>query len=204
MLIQQTNWITRLRKAAGAKGDAQVELDPNISAFALVSNLDTPEFDFPGGVKQMIVTVSQGAVAAQSSIISLFNPAGSGVLGVLDVLELAHPTAAAIVTISGGFIYVDTGGGLVGAAPQDQRWGSQVTGIATLQVRAGTSAVNPITNLASRFNVLGAQTNFPFQRRIVLPPATGFALVSPVNTAFTADLQWKERPAESGELGLGT
>jgi hypothetical protein len=208
MRIQQVNWLNRGRKAAGAKGPAQADLLEDLGQNVQVADLDRFDFDFLGGVKDMVMPFSAGAVAAQFTQISIFNPAGSGVLGFLDFMELFANTVTMLCTE--GIISADPGAGL-GAqfTPYhfDQRFGATVPAVGDISsfiCRQGTLAAPVTGNIVGRvltvFNVLSA-----YPRRIVLAPGTGYTIIgNVVNQAFTGNIWWRERVAESGELGLGS
>lgn len=202
MLIQASNWIARARRAAGAKGPAQTDLLEDVNQMVQVADLDTPEFDFLGGVKRICATANVPAVAAQNSCVSLFNPAGTGMLAYLYAIELVTSTAVTCTEEVGNIV-----SGLPAVIPfwEDFRYGTVATGgQSSLQVQAGTTAAFPATTIVARDVTLAATTLF-LARRWILPPFSLWVLKTPLNVTITSiNLFWKERPAESGELGLGS
>lgn len=204
MIVQQGNWITRARKAAGAKGPAQVDLLDDINQMVIVDDVSTWEFDALGGAKQMVAASATGPIAAQVNGLQIFNPIGSGIVALIYRVELM--TSSASQVCEEATINVDAGGAF---APQftpyhlDQRFGNTVPAvgdISSMIVRQSTVNAFPATvNLIARlFAVLGAIT--VLDRRVVIPPGVGYSLrTTVVNTSLTANVYWKERVLESGE-----
>lgn len=207
MKTQEGNWITRARKAAGAKGPAQAEVLEDIGQNLQVADLDKFEYDWCGAVRHLKVSAPAGPVAAALSRVTIFNPAGSSVLAFIDQIEIVSGGAGNL-QVDGGFIYADTADAVLGVLPHDTRWflttPPPVGGLSTVIVRAGTNAADPITTRTDRYAVQSLANASVFARRIVLAPGTGYALVhQTVNTALRVDLYVKERIAASGELSQG-
>ena len=204
MLIQQSNWITRARKAAGAKGPAQTDLLEDVNQMVQVADLDTYEFDFLGGVKRCVASANVPAVAAQPSYITIQNPPGSGFLAFLYKIEI---TLAAALTCTEEVTSAQTTVlPQIVAFQEDFRFGIVAAGpFATCIVQAGApAAIFAATQVLTRL-VNVAATPQEYTRRWVLPPGSQWLLRTPVNNTITSvNIFWKERPAESGELGLGT
>jgi hypothetical protein len=210
MKTQEANWVTRSRKAAGAKGPAQADVLEDIAQNLQVADLDRFEYDWCGGTRHPKLTVSVGAIAAQLAQITIFNPAGSGTIALIDQIEVAAGPPAGVFEVAGGFIYADSAFALVGTVPHDSRWFNNVfpppvTGLTTCIFRGGNAAASAISTRTDRFMVqavaAGNGLASVFARRIVLAPGVGYALVhSQSNTALQADVYVKERVAASGEL----
>lgn len=207
MRIQQVNWLNRGRKAAGGKGPAQAELLEDIAPQVQLADLDRYDFDFLGGVKQMVAPFSQGAVAAQAGQFTIFNPATSGIILFIDGFELTAGTATAFWTEA--TISADPAGLGAQFTPYhfDQRFGNLVPAVGDISsciLRQGTLAAPVITNIISRCIAILNDVRF-YARRVVIPPGVGWTLTANVvNQAATLNVFWRERVAESGELGLGT
>lgn len=203
MQVQQGNWITRARKAAGGKGPAQVDLLDDVNQMVQVDDLSTWKFDALGGVKQMVMPFSGGAVAAQISSCSIFNPPGSGLLGFVDYVELYANTASLLCTEIITTADPTTLSTVFTPYHADQRFGTAILSVGDISsfiCRVGTLATQVPGNVTGRvLALLNAQSQYP--RRFVLPPGSGYAISgNVVNTAFTGNIYWSERPAESGEL----
>lgn len=211
MKTQEGNWVTRARKAAGAKGPAQAEVLEDIGQNIQVADLDRFEFDWCGGVRHGKLTASVAAVAAQLTQVSVFNPVGSGTIALIDQVEIAAGPPAGTFEVTGGFFYgADLANAVVGVVPHDSRWFNNtfppsVTGLMTCVFRAGTNAASAITTRTDRYMVTSiAAGNGPATvaaRRIVLAPGVGYVFQhSQSNTALQVDVYVKERVAASGEL----
>lgn len=207
MKTQEGNWINRARKSAGAKGPAQAELLEDIGQNIQVVDLDRFEYDWCGAVRHLKLSAPAGPVAGQLSRVTVFNPAGSSNLAMIDQIEIVCGGAGNL-QVDGGFFYADTADAIVGLQPHDSRWfitvPPPVGGLSTVIARAGTNAVDPIQTRLDRFAVQALTNAAVFARRIVLAPGTGYAFVhQTVNTALRIDLYVKERIAASGELVAG-
>jgi len=204
MEIQQANWITRARKAAGAKGPAQVSLLEDVNQMTIVANLDTPEFDWLGGVLDFVATAVVAPVAAQFTQFSLFNPAGSGMLAYLTKVELR---AGAPSDVQDSRLDADTALAVINnIQPTDFRTPRLTTTQSILIGRAAAAAALPagIVPLTT-FTPPSAGGTGIFDRSYIIPPGRGyFVSINTVNVGANLNFFWKERPAESGELGLGT
>jgi len=200
MIVQQANWLTRSRKAAGAKGPAQAELSDDFSAQVQVADLTLPEYDFLGGVKDLVLFFNQGPVAAQFTTVSLFNPASSGVLAIVDRLSCF---GSAVVPVSEGFTQVDLGIALSGNLHSaDFRTTPNNPALSPIVVRTGTQ-VAALAPQITQLEVLG--TTLEFSRSWILAPGTGYWVqANTLNIGLSGAIFFRERSAESGELGLGT
>lgn len=204
MRIQQSNWITRARKGAGAKGPAQVELLEDIQQVVQVGDLTLPEYDQPGGVKRMVVSANIVPGAGQVALLSIENPIGSSIMGMIyrvEFMTLVNTTLTeALGTVSSG---------LAQQTPfhQDTRWGLgliSVGDISNMICRVGTPAGIPANQLISR---MSSAANVPviYNREVVLAPNSIYHITTFGQVTIQAiNVYWTERPAESGELGLGT
>lgn len=194
MIIQQINWLTRARKAAGAKGPAQADLLEDINQMVLVANLDNPLDDFLGGVKQFASGFSQAAVAAQLSHASLFNPLNSGILVFLHHISVSCSPSGSLQTRLNAVDPV--GFGAVAPVATDQRWGSTIPAGAITRFGAQAGAIGT----AWETFVGQAAGSDQWEKWLVIPPGTGVVLSTvAVNTALNGTWWWKERPPESGE-----
>lgn len=206
MIIQQTNWLTRARKAAGAKGPAQAELGEDLQQVAQVVDLDTPEFDFLGGELNFAVNFNITGVAAQQSQVSIFNPLATGRLLVVRRISYSVSVAGQVgefATLSDnaatGTAMIPIDGRVTGALPP----APFVFPLSVAQTRAGALAAL-VTN--AQWTTLQAQTTVQdeFPRWYMLPPGTGFVLATlQQNNALRGWIWYSERNLESGELGAG-
>jgi len=201
VIIQQSNWLTRARKAAGGKGPAQAELGDDLVATVQVADLDQPEYDSLGGVRQFSFGFSQVGVAANLSFGSIFNPVGSGILAIIH--RIAY-SAGAVGVIQESRLSADTGGGQVSVRPTDFRY-SPNDGPSSI-CRIGVQGAVPGDPVGSTISVVGNIENQPeWPRWYVCPPGTGLVIfLTTVNVAIRGVIWFKERAAEGGELQLGT
>jgi len=200
MIVQQANWLTRARRAAGAKGPSQVELSDDLSAIVIVANLDTPFSDWLGGVRDWSGTGQAAAVVAQFGFITLFNPLNSGIINEVYRIAFSQDVAANWLE---RVMDADSAGGQVAAVPTDTR--IELFDNSTSIVRVGTSAVQPGAALAHVGSTPATGPDEERHRHYVLRPGRGLALVcNTVNTVCRGTFWFRERAPESGELGLGT
>lgn len=206
MLVNIERWIDRLRKAAGAKGPADSELDAGFSANVQVADTDTYEYDYLGRVRRMIGAINCAAVAAQLSQAGIFNPAGSQLLVVVDWLDIG---LGAATTVELRFLVnVLAGAGIVAQSAQspDLRWapGLPITAVVPSPVvfSEGNNAAVPGLAIATGARYfIGASVNQPLNCKFVLPPGTGLAVIcNNSNTAMGGALWWKERVFDPAEL----
>lgn len=204
MQIQQVNWLTRARKAAGGKGPAQADLGEDLMQVLQVADISDWQYDSLGLVKNFVLSANVPAVAAQVSAIQMVNPTGSNTLAFIDTVELL--TVAAL-TLTMQLNFDSAALALAANLPciQDTRLvrAFPTGGLAVVQCTAGTSAASLGGSLASRFMTVAA-TPITYPRRVVLAPGFALTIETPVNQTLTANLLWKERSAESGEVPLGT
>lgn len=151
---------------------------------------------------------SVAAVVGQRPCFQLMN-ATNNVLCIVDYIELASTSAAGVVyNIDAGYVAADLG--LAGAAVQsfDSRWyqgAPPFTANNAIRAELGTLVGNQITSLLERYFITGLAPAAHFDRTIVIKPGTGYVWELQLdNTQCLFNVRWRERPAESGELGLGT
>ena len=152
--VTQTNW---LRKTFGILGGFTPKLDETIVPVAITDDAtkDAASTDVP-----CMGSMLRGAVVAEYSYVSLYNPADSGLLCFVDEIWLDLSIAGSVEFRSGAF-----GGATVNPHYRDAR----------LWTAAGVPQV-PLTRITHQTNVavLGTQRGGPF----IVPAATG-TVVSP-------------------------
>jgi len=172
-------------------------------------NIEDPSDDhwFAQGWWLCSGAVDIAAVAAKSSTALLRNPAGSGVLAVLDEL-IFSTTAPTDDRWAGGVVYTSSDLAQLPSA-------SDIT--ATLDTRYGTALKNPSLHLTydnnpplnpvpkNRFDLWVLQYTPIILRKVaVLGPGGAFALQNFTNNvATTVAMRWRERPVSDLELAQG-
>lgn len=197
MIINQTNWLDRARKAGGTKGPAQADLLEDVNQMVQVADLDSWQYDFLGSVKQFASGFSQAAVAGQLSHASLFNPLNSGVLVFVHHIVLTVVPAGFVQT---RLNFVDPAGfGAQAALATDQRWGSTLPSAAVVRFGAQVGAIG----VAWETFFAQATAADQWERWLVLPPGVGVVLSTVgANASLSGTWWWKERAAESGEQAI--
>lgn len=202
MITQQINWLSRARKAAGAKGPAQADLLEDLNQMVVVANLDTSDYDFLGNVRRTVMRFNVVGVAGQLTTVQAMNPPGSGLLVFVDKLEVF---ASANQNLNEILITADQVGLPLNTEIhfEDFRSVPNNPGISPVITRAGTQAA-AIPPALTTFFVSPTQSLIAL-RNWVLAPGTGLVLQGGgVNIGLTGQLYYRERPAESGELAAGS
>lgn len=145
------------------------------------------------------IAASPGAVAAQFAGVRLRNPAGSGVIALVNKAAAASATADQPI-LQVGATTIDNGTILTGARI-DARIGTQAP---SLVLSSGSQAAPTIggTNKSQAFILANTTYDFivdPAQSVVVLPGDAVQVISNVVNQAITCSFMWWERPIEDSE-----
>lgn len=169
--------------------------------------VDRPEWRFLTGERLAIGVVGIGSVVAEWQTAQLFNPAGSGLLCVLEeALFNENVSSTGLPRV----MYYDAALGTVGTAGvRDRRY--DVTNpfrVPTVQVR-GVSTGTDFGTQFSHCELLGhvfeasvaAATQWIFRGPLILAPGTGVLLKSSaVNRTVSVTFRWTERQLNPWEV----
>lgn len=158
--------------------------------------------DFLRGVRRCGGATGIAALAANFSIITLFNPTGSGILVLVDELILNSGSAGTNIECYIERVQLPTMA-TQGSAVRDSRWGLGATRTAAI-LAGGQTATAP--NIAwiwfGRFAQSGIFPPSSYNIGAVLTPGSMLILYpSLVNVAINATIFWRERIAQPSELG---
>jgi hypothetical protein len=185
--------LTRIFAMVGQPAPAPVLNDVVSPGITLES--DRAEWKFHSGEKLSGNQASLGAVAAQFGKIQLFNPAGSGILVIVDRIEVALGVPDAVA-----FYVYNTAFATLANAPValDTRW----VGPPVVQTRTLSDGTQPGSNWFSAFVLANAL--LIYDQPVILAPGTGiYATTITANELIRTSYIWRERVAETGELGPG-
>jgi len=163
---------------------------------SLVLESDRPEWGWNKGERLCASVGGVTAVAGQYSVFGFSNPAGSNVIATVTSCAILPGATSVVAKITQSALAVAPGT----AGVRDTRWNiSGFTGSPVCSPLAGATLV-----LAPNASMLYLPASVYTQRPIefVVTPGWQFILVGlTVNVGFTAaDLQWRERTAQPGEL----
>ena len=196
--IGQPRWNSPLIRFFGMKigSAAAPSLAPEIAPSFDVNQQDDPQLCFLRGEKMGGYGRTLAAAAAFYSSAALRNPAGSGILVIVDSIQ-AYSTASA-VTVSISQLSDLTSAGP--CTPLDTRWGNNVTTTARYTYR--NDSAGPVAG--ARIMEVPQGTFGVLKMPVVLSP--GFALVietSSVNSALAWAIRFRERSIPAEELQTG-
>lgn len=197
--LQQNRYDRLLRRVGGLIGpgsmvnDALGELFPMIDVESL-----NAELAFLADWRLAVASLSHAASVGDQNHVQLFNPADSGVLVVLERVDLQ-------TSADQFFRYVTTATALANFTAnqglRDTRGGVTTTPVAQLrdvQISAGVSREGQIFVRADVNEVLEEKKGL-----YVLAPGTGVEFVTTVvNLDTTMSFLWRERAAEPSELAF--
>jgi hypothetical protein len=194
-----------LQRFLSMKGDPPApQLAGEITPQFQIDDAQNMENRFPAGWRSYGLVLGQAAVAAQHSAIRIFNPIGSGVIGVIEKATIFSIAAVAadspfISRLQGGVAFTTS---VVGGL-RDLRQGPSSG--STIQLATG-SAVNS-TGLGIWQTSYGAGANVTVDailnehQELTLAPGDSYTFWSNiVNQALNGAWWWRERPLEEGEL----
>lgn len=196
-IIQGGRWDNLFRRYFGLKGQPAIapELEATIQPVIVMQD-DAPELSLLKGVRRYMTQGFQGAVAGQFSHIQLINPAGSGVIAVIEMWEIAN--GAAQGHVSGAVANI--GLGVAGPATQSIDLRDNIV-VATCQVTTLAAAASNLTSVVFSRTTTASESfvRLKIPTGIVLPPGTGWASRNNVNAVSAANIVWTERGMEAGE-----
>lgn len=163
------------------------------TAQVVVPAFDLPELNLDRGDKLFGRLLSAAAVAARFNGIQLFNPADSGILAVIELLQSSSLMIGevSIGDNSAVFANLQTESGV----PLDTR--SRPAGPSSIcVVHMGDAAAATIAAQTVRFS---GNPN-PGARFVLAPNSQFFALAQTANQALDAGFFWRERKANAEEL----
>lgn len=195
--LQQARYDQLLRRVGGLYGGGSkvVEVLPELFPVIEVENT-TPELLLLNGWRLAWQNIEQAATAAQTSVVSLTNPIGSGILAAVEELDLRVDTADENIqmevtntlltsaAIRGLFRDARLGG--TRATACELRNDPNVPTGAGLRIRLQN---NVVTHLAPRNGIC------------VLSPGTALQIgMVGTNQRLAVNYYWRERVAQSSEL----
>ena len=154
------------------------------------------------GWNRFMFTATQAAVAAANSSIAIRNPAGSGIIGVLEKVNvLAGASALCQVFLNPG------GGDLTTAIPfTTVRLDPRGLPRSVMSASSGSGPAPPAQGTLPSFRMISPTTsNTEFiatvnQEITILPGDQVIAICELVNTQVSVAFMWRERVLESSEL----
>jgi len=183
-----------LTRRLGMQGGASAPgVAPELFPVISLEN-DRPEWGYLKGERICGRNVTVAAVAGSFSFMQLYLPSTSTEIAV--VTSIAN-TGSSSIGIARG---VGIGGGVGGWIAQtvgtrDFRWNGERTSC-LLERNSGAA----LPSLFPAFGLL-TTTKLLYQEPIVITPGTSLILFgNALNTAIVAELAWRERPANPGEL----
>jgi hypothetical protein len=183
-----------LTRRLGMQGGASAPgVAPEVFPVLTLEN-DRPEWGYLKGERTCGKYDAVNAVAGQFSIAQLYLPSTSNEVAVITNIQRhtgADFSIARLVGIGGGL------GGFAArtTATRDFRWNGERTSL----ILERTNNVALPTRFPDLFGFTAVQTSFT--EPIVITPGTGLGLFGiAVNTTIVFSVQWRERPANPGEL----
>lgn len=202
MKTQVERWIDRLRKAAGAKGSADADVDDGFTASIQVEDLSILDFGFLGRVRYATASTTVAAVAAQFGTFQIFNPLGSGLLCVVDLIWINQSAAPVSVNIG----HIDTTsriGGLanVNPVPRDMRWQPTLGAASSVVYEAGATATVIPNQVHGAWNDSSKNSLLVPQTFVLAPNNKGICIQNnTVNIATGFNILIHERVPDPAEL----
>lgn len=183
----------RLLSMSGVE-DVAGDLSPEISP-VLVLEADRPEWLFLAGQFLLAGAGVQVALAANPSFFRIRNPVGSGIIAVVESIDVS---AAAIITDGVATIGTATidRANVMGSLVRDTRWGS-IVGTCLVSNDNGGSVGSGIERFRAPINTGYRFNNMP----VVLAPGSHLDYgANDSNIELHVNIRWRERPAEPYEL----
>jgi len=185
-----------LSKAFGVQGAAAPFMASEVFPTLVMGN-DRPEWNFLSGDRLCAGAQSDAAVAAQISQVGLNNPAGSGVIIVVESVTVTDVTGGAARLYRLGLGIGATIDTATGAAFVDTRWGFVNT--PTGDVYRLTQVARTGTTILT-FPVAGAGHTTIKGPWVLAPDGFIVASGNGVASAIDASYSWREYAAADGEL----
>lgn len=186
----------KLRAIVGVQGSNPLPQLHDVNGLVIVEN-DRPEWAKAGGEILMLGYV-QVSPAAQFGNTRIRNPVGSGMLVVIDYVDVLATTAQ-FLQWSPGYATTDLATGNNTKSLRDTRFadaGTQTQSAAVMsgQVSAGSTAVGQPSHETN--NTAGVATVFP--QPFVLGPGSSLDIstIAAVTATIVVNYAWRERPLE--------
>jgi hypothetical protein len=195
--IESGRWSEMLRRSLGMKGQELVasELSPEVSATWELER-DSPEWGFLKGVRFCSVGVYQAESAGAVSNIRVSNPSGSGVLVIVDEIQIATTALAELHLVSAPTINQGALASSKSSGTVDGRWNLQET---TAIVTGGNTALTGSWTLWDTITTANAIRIFNHQ--IIMKPDSSLDVGSTtLNLPIYVTIAWHERAATPLEL----
>lgn len=147
-------------------------------------------YKFTGDKKAFIASYQQSNVAGQYSYVQLWNPAASGVIGVVEYISYASIDAVSTLVLGIYTSALTTSGALKG----NKYLGSAAP---ALEIRKETNANALGTSIGYLFldSVANYSKNRPIKQNIIIPNECGlFVRSAAVNHTITVGFEWIEIP----------
>lgn len=195
--IQTGRYSDLLHKLLGiTEGSPTPTLAPDLIA-TLALEVDRPEWAYLGNERLCWGTVTPTPAAGERSLVQIHNSQASGLLVVVEGIELA--AGANLTFVLGHLDTLASGGGAtVGTTGfRDARYPRNVA--ASARVYSDEGAALALDRTMGNVRVL-ADTSKYVPLNLVLTPGAGFgAMTFTVATAFTGSFWWRERAMTANE-----
>jgi len=191
--IEIGRYSERLRRSLGMKGQETVasELSPEVSPVIIIEDNDA-QWQFLQGVRLCSSAMLQGTVVAQNNIFRLRNPAGSGVVGEVNVLSMSGNIAGMVFNLGYGVTQAELGtAGTTGL--RDSRWGTGIDNTTLIASRANNVALNFASSIWITRAFPDHQWVYPHGRFIILPGESIEWGTASVNLTLVTTVDWTER-----------
>lgn len=192
-IINVNRWQNKLRALIGVRGENPIPtLSPALTPVVVLED-DRVEWGFAGGDFIFGYFASQAAVVGEQGFMGLVNPAGSGIIAVVDLfmsVQVAHIYIAGLaqVPIVGQTAFLQGNGFLRDVREEGQN--------AACGRSSGSSAAPPWLGPIGRI-----LANAERRINVVLPSGTGVLIVGiAANTQLDSGMTWRERAQERGKL----
>ena len=199
-LIQQNRYDQLLRRVGDLKGGGSKVADVLTELFPMFDvESNRGELQLLSGMRLCMDSTNQAATPGSTSRSQLFNPANSGVIGIVTSLYVDNVATSATINLTTTIVPFVTAAGV--GLFRDTRLGT--TGTPSLQARADVTVAVTAPTLV--FHIL-PDTPLKLEDEngiIVLAPGTGIEIGSAAtDRALTVDYFWRERVAEPSELSF--
>lgn len=200
--VETGRFSEQLRRMLGQKGQELVaaELSPEISPTIELEGRSA-EWDFLKGVRGISAVLEITAVVAMTSICRVRNPAASGVLGVITMVEETIQITPAAAVLTRGTEVVDLAVP-ISTVVLDERW--EATGLISSALQFSTNdAGDAIQAAGPSIGIFrpAVDTPWKYTNEIVLPPGTHCDWgPTPTNRTIRTTVTWRERAVARLEL----
>jgi len=197
--LQQARYDQLLRRVGDLKGPGSKVGEVLTELFPVVSVEDLPlELRVLAGWRAAMIEVERLAAVAEVVAANLFNPAGSGVIA---VVERVWWRVNATDNVEFDIVQVNLSGGQTKGLFRDSRLGGDrlSTLFATTQTNIGTDGIQRYFTIADEIGKIEHD-----QGLFVLSPGNGLQVgyAGVTNKLLQVNFQWRERTAEPSELSF--